>query len=156
MMLALTGCATIVGGAKYNAKVLVPNHPQASIYYNDVYKGTGEATFKVNRRDADRIRITVQEDGCEPMTQTYTHRTFRGWSFVGTALTWTGYLKANGKMVMLLPWGVVTDWITGAWWKPDVSEKGVEKEDFDNFTYTLWYEPKPLKEKANDHVESNE
>ena len=51
--LSLTSCATIIGGANYNAKVQVPGHPNAQITVNGQYKGEGEALFEVKRKDAD-------------------------------------------------------------------------------------------------------
>ena len=85
----MSSCATIIGGAKYNAKVLVPQHPQAAISYNGVYKGAGEANFKVKRRDANKVIITVQDEGCEPKTQEFKGRVFRGWAFAGTVVEWS-------------------------------------------------------------------
>ena len=140
--LSFSSCATIIGGAKYNAKVQVPNHPDASISVNGEYKGQGEANFLVKRRDANKLNITVQEENCEPETTHFTKRAFRGWAFVGTLVGWTG-LTPN---YIPLPWGVVVDACTGAWWKPDVSEKGVSKIDYDNFLYTITYKAIPKKE----------
>lgn len=135
----LSSCATIIGGAKYNAKVLVPNHPKAVISYNGECKGMGEANFKIKRRDANKVNITVQEEGCEPKTQQFTQREFRGWTCVGTVAGWTGVVMA-GETPIFLPWGVAVDAITGAWWKPSVNEKGVSKEDYDHFHYVIDYD----------------
>lgn len=144
-----SSCATIIGGAKYNAKVLVPNHPKATISYNGEYKGMGEANFKVKRRDADQVMITVQDEGYEPQTQAFMGRVFRGWSFLGTALGWSGFLTA-GETTLFIPWGIAVDAITGAWWKPDTSEKGISKEDFDHFIYTIPYDPVKLEEEQTE------
>ena len=137
-----SSCATIIGGAKYNAKVQVPNHPNAIISVNGEYKGQGEANFLVKRRDANKLDITVQEENCEPETTHFSKRAFRGWAFVGTLVGWTG-ITPN---YIPLPWGVVVDACTGAWWKPDVTEKGVSKIDYDNFLYTITYKAVPKKE----------
>ena len=134
-------CATIIGGAKYNAKVQVPNHPDATISVNGEFKGQGEANFLVKRRDADKLTITVQEENCEPETTHFISKSFRGWAFVGTVLGWTGWIP---NTYIFLPWGIVVDGITGAWWKPDVTEKGVSKIDYDNFLYTITYKAIPL------------
>ena len=40
----------------------------------------------------------------------------------------------------------MVDAATGAWWKPDVSEKGVSKIDYDNFLYTINYNAIPKKD----------
>ena len=139
---SFSSCATIIGGAKYNAKVQVPNHPDATISVNGEYKGQGEANFLVKRKDANKLDITVQEENCEPETTHFSKRAFRGWAFVGTLVGWTG-ITPN---YIPLPWGVVVDACTGAWWKPDVTEKGVSKIDYDNFLYTITYKAIPKKE----------
>ena len=72
--LSFSSCATIIGGAKYNAKVQVPNHPNASISVNGEFKGQGEANFLVKRRDANKLDITVQEEDCEPETTHFTKK----------------------------------------------------------------------------------
>ena len=54
----LTGCATIVGGSYYYAKVQVPDHPNAKIEYNGVHQGIGKITHfhgsaGTHRKDGD-------------------------------------------------------------------------------------------------------
>lgn len=141
--LSFSSCATIIGGAKYNAKVQVPGHPNATITVNGQVKGQGEANFLVKRRDADKLVIKVQEENCEPETSRFTSKTFRGWAFVGTVLGWTGWIP---NTYIFLPWGIAVDAITGAWWKPDITEAGVSKIDYDNFLYTITYKGIPKKE----------
>lgn len=141
--LSLSSCATIIGGAKYNAKVQVPGHPNAVITVDGENKGQGEASFLVKRRNANKLAITVQEDNCEPETTTFTRRVFRGWTFAGTVLGWTGVIP---NTYIPLPWGVAVDAITGAWWKPDINEKGVSRIDYDHFLYTINYKAIPKKE----------
>lgn len=141
--MSLSSCATIVGGAKYNAKVQVPGHPEAKITVNGLYRGKGEALFKVYRRDADKLSITIQEDNYEQETTYYTGKKFRGWSFIGTIIGWTGSFGG-----IPLPWGILVDASTGAWWSPDISEKGIIKQDYDNYVYIMDYNAVPLKEQA--------
>lgn len=38
-----------------------------------------------------------------------------------------------------IPLGIAIDGGTGSWWKPDIYEKGVTQQDFDNFTYSVNY-----------------
>ena len=144
MALSFSSCATIIGGAKYNAKVQVPGHPNATISVDGQYKGQGEANFLVKRRNADKLAITVQEENCEPETTHFTRKAFRGWAFVGTLVGWTG-ITPN---YIPLPWGVVVDACTGAWWKPDITEKGISKIDYDNFLYTITYNAVPKESSA--------
>lgn len=134
--LSLQSCATICGGARYNAKVVVPDHPNAMITVNKEYKGMGTAVFKIQRRNADNLDITVEEVNCEPETFYFRKKSFRGWSLLGTILL--DQLE-----------GVVIDAATGAWYKPDVNEKGVTKIDYDNYLYTLNYSGKPKKEQPS-------
>lgn len=148
IVFSFSSCATIIGGAKYNAKVQVPNHPNATISVNGEYKGQGEANFLVKRKDANKLDITVQEENCEPETTSFTSRVFRGWTFAGTIVGWTFWLT-NAPYV-IIPAGVIVDACTGAWWKPDVAEKGVSRIDYDNFLYTINYNAIPKKDSAID------
>ncbi|MBN2614546.1 MAG: hypothetical protein JXR71_02525 [Bacteroidales bacterium] len=131
-----SSCATIFGGSKYWAKVQVPDHPNAKIEYNGVYQGTGEASFMVKRKDADKVSVTVKEKGCTEQTSQFKQRTFRGWSFVGSLVCWTGMVPGTP---IPLPWGIAIDGATGAWWKPDVNEKGVMKQDYKHYIYQIHY-----------------
>ena len=130
----MTSCGTIVGGSKYYAHVVVADRPNAKIVYNGEFKGTGIATFKVKRKEANKFSFTVKEDGCNEQKFDYTSRTFRGWAFVGSLFGWTGLIVG-----VPAPWGVATDLITGSLWKPDTAEKGVSKEDYKNFKYLVNY-----------------
>lgn len=130
-----SSCATIIGGAKYNAKIQVPNHPTATITVNGDYAGQGEANILVKRKDADKLTVTVKEENCEPETTRFNSKSFRGWAFAGTVLGWTGMIGPG----IPLPWGVVVDGCTGAWWKPDETEPGVRKIDYDHFLYIINY-----------------
>jgi len=132
--LLFSNCATIIGGSKYYAKVQVPDHPNAKIEYKGDYKGTGEATFKAKRKEANNFSITIKEKGCETQTTDFTQRTFRGWAFTGSLLGWTGLYQG-----IPLPFGIVVDASTGAWWKPDINEKGVTKQDYNHYIYRINY-----------------
>ena len=130
----LSSCATIIGGSKYNAHIVVVDRPNAKIVYQGEVKGTGNATIKVKRNEANKFSFTVREDGCNEQQFSYTSRTFRGWAFVGTIVGWTGLIYG-----IPLPWGVAVDLATGAVWKPNDMEKGVSKEDYKNFKYQVNY-----------------
>lgn len=129
-----SSCATIIGGSKYVAKVQVPDHRDAQIEYQNSYKGTGIAVFEANRRDADDFSVTVKKEGCETQTKTFTQKSFRGWAFTGSLVGWTGLVEG-----IPLPWGIIVDAITGAWWKPDIKEIGVTKVDYNNYIYQIDY-----------------
>ena len=132
----LSSCATIVGGSKYYAKVQVPDHPNAKIEYKGNYQGTGEATFKAKRRESNEFSVIIKEEGCETQTKNFTQRQFRGWAFAGTVVGWTGVISTAPYV---LPWGIALDGITGAWWKPDINETGVTKQDFNHYIYRIDY-----------------
>jgi hypothetical protein len=127
-----TSCGTIIGGSNYNAHVLVDNKPTAKIYYNNELKGIGDATFKVKREHANKLSITVKDDAGQEQVFEYKSRTFRGWAFAGTILTWTGAIGG-----IPVPWGIIMDLSTGSLWKPDVNEKGIIKENYKNYNYHL-------------------
>ncbi len=132
---SLTSCATMFGGCKYYATVQVPNHPTAKIEYKKEIKGVGEATFKVPRKEAGKFSVTITEEGCKPIEKNFIRKTFRGWAFVGSVVGWTGLF--NG---IPLPWGVIVDAATGAWWKPNINEEGVSKRNFKHYNYTINYQ----------------
>ena len=134
----MPSCATIIGGSKYWAKIQVPNHQNAKIDYKGIYQGTGEASFKANRSEANQFSVTISEEGCETESKKFTHRSFRGWAFVGTVVGWTG-LTVNGGPWLPIPFGVIVDAGTGALWKPDINEKGVSKQDYKHFNYYIDY-----------------
>ncbi len=80
---------------------------------------------------ANRFSLIIREKGCQEQNFNYTGRTFRGWALVGTIVTWTG---SNG-----IPYGVVLDLATGAFWKPDATEKGIVKHNYKNYQYIINY-----------------
>lgn len=127
-----SSCATIVGGSKYNAHVDVLNRPKAKIYYNGEEKGSGYASFKVKRKEANMVSLTIKEEGQQDQIINYTSRTFRGGALVGTLLMWTGIIQG-----IPIPWGLAVDLATGALWKPNIHERGIIKEDYKNFRYII-------------------
>lgn len=149
--ISLTSCATICGGAKYNAEIIVDNHPKAEINYNGQYIGSGRANIKISRRNANKITFTVKEDGKKEQYFNFNRRVFRGWSLLGTILGWTGYFEG-----IYLPWGIALDGITGSWWKPDDNENGIVKVDYDNYRYFLKYkaENEETEKSANNSKQS--
>lgn len=129
--LSFSSCATIVGGAKYNARVRVPDHPNAKISINGQYRGNGEATMLINRKEANMLNVTVQEGEDEPQTTVFNGRKFRAGTLIFDLLL--GWVPP-------IPVGVIVDAATGAWWKPDENEPGVSKIDVDNYQYTIYYQ----------------
>jgi len=128
--LSFTHCATICGGSKYYAHVVVNDKPNAKIMYEGYLEGTGKAVISVKRADAKRFAFTVQQEGCSEQRYQFKSRTFRGWALAGTLLTWT-----YGP----IPIGAIVDLSTGALWKPNVHERGIKKMDFKNFRYNVDY-----------------
>lgn len=130
----LTSCASIVGGAKYNAHIHVKDHPNAKIMIDDQYQGAGNAVVGLPRRKANKLAITVKEEGCEEQTTHFEKRAFRGGAFFGTLITWTGVISG-----VPVPWGLAVDLASGALFKPSVQEEGVSKVDYKNFKYVIDY-----------------
>ncbi len=118
--------------------MVVDGHPNAAIHYNGMNKGYGNASFKVPRKEANQFTIKISEEGCPSAERKYTERVFRGWAFVGTVVTWTG-ISINGGPWLPIPFGVIVDGATGAWWKPDVNENGIYKTDYKNYNYNINY-----------------
>lgn len=139
MAALFSSCATIVGGSRYVAHVVVVDKPSATIVVDGEEKGHGSATFLVKRNVADKLSIVVRQEGCAEQTFRYTTKEFRGGAFFGTIVGWTGVYASSDGTWIPLPFGVVVDLATGAVWKPNVMEKGVTKEDYKNFRYTINY-----------------
>jgi len=134
LVVLFASCATICGGSKYNATVIVKDRTDALISYQGLQRGNGTATFLVRRKEADKFAFSVKVADCKEQQFFYRSRTFRGWAFVGTIVGWTGYIGGY-----YIPWGVFTDLGTGALWKPNVNEQGVIKLDYKNFAYPVTY-----------------
>lgn len=127
-----SSCATIVGGARYNARIIVADNPDAKIYYDGQYIGTGTSNIKVRRKDANKFEFTVKQDGCPDKNFNYNSRTFRGWALLGSIITFTGNIGP-----IPFPSGVIVDIINGAYWKPNVYERGITKDDYKNYRYVV-------------------
>jgi hypothetical protein len=130
----VSSCGTIFGGSRYNAHVIVNDNSNAKIYYKNEFKGTGTATFKVKRLEANKFSIMIKNNGCKDQTFDYRATTIRGWAVVGTILGWTGFVGG-----FPIPWGLGLDLATGALIKPNTMENGVSKEDYKNFKYSINY-----------------
>jgi hypothetical protein len=139
----LGSCATICGGSKYNASILVNGRPNAEIYYQGGVIGNGSASIKVKRSQANKLSLTIKERGCQDQNFNYTSRVFRGWALVGTLVTWTGTYD-------FIPYGLIVDLATGALWKPDAAEKGVTKHNYKNYQYIINYTGCESKPKSED------
>lgn len=135
----MTSCATIIGGGRYWAKVQVIDHPNAKIEYKGLTVGTGEANFMAKRFYSDKFSVTISQDGCETETKKFTQRSFRGWAFTGSMVFWTGVVVVNGTLFVPIPAGLIIDGLTGAYWKPDITEKGVYKQDHNHYKYLIDY-----------------
>lgn len=129
-----SGCGTIIGGSKYKARVEVTGHPKAMIFYKGVNIGTGSAFHKVKRKEANKLIYVVRQEGCDEQEFSFKFRKFRGWSLVGSIVGWTGTIGN-----VLFPFGTIIDLATGALWKPNEYEKGIVKENYKNYRYTLNY-----------------
>lgn len=148
-----SGCATIAGGSRYYAHVRVTDHPNAKIIYKGENKGTGSASFKAMRKEAARFSILLKEEGCPDQVYLFKTRTFRGWAFVGSLITYS--LMLDGVPIPL-PLGVFIDLATGAYWKPNASELGIDKIDYNNFSYQLDYANCPVKKETTKYSYTND
>jgi len=140
--LLFSSCATIIGGSRFNADVTVSNDRNVKIIHEGREVGTGWARFQVNRKDANKLSFTLRKEGCKDQVYSFHSRTFRGWAFCGSLVTWT--FIVNGAVP--IPVGLVVDLATGAYWKPNVKEPGVIKMDYKNFKYLVTYEDCPDQE----------
>lgn len=125
--LLFSSCGAIFGGSKYDANIIVENHPNATITYKGIIVGKGTAEVRVKRTEANKFSFNVSENGQE-QTFNYTKRRFRGWSFTGSLL---------GPAVFYIPIGLIIDFGTGSLYKPDITEEGVSKFDYKRFNYNV-------------------
>lgn len=139
-----SSCATIFGGSNYVAHVTVVDNPKANIIYKGKDLGNGQVKFKVPRKESDKFSFMVKEEGCQEQVFKYINRTFRGWALAGSLVTFTTYF---------IPFGGIVDLANGAYWKPDIFEKGVSKIDYNNYTYSVYY---PGCNKTAEKVEENQ
>lgn len=134
----LSSCATIFGGSQYYAQVVIKDRPNAKIYKNGVYIGTGKGYAMIKRNVANQVHFSIEEEGYQKEFRSFNNKIFRGWSLAGSLAT----------IIPLWPVAAIAtivDASTGAWWKPDINERGVIKTDFRHYNYVLEYERKPIK-----------
>lgn len=136
LSVVLSSCATLVGGSSYYAQVVVQNRPKATIYYRGKDVGTGRATIKVPRINADKFAFTVKEEDGQEEEFRYHQKRFRGWAFVASLLFWNVGTTSGS---IIIPAGAALDLITGAVWKPDQVENGVTQLSHKSFRYTVSY-----------------
>ena len=158
-ILLFSSCATIFNGSCYVANVKVTDHSNASIRYDGIERGIGEASFKVRRLNTDKLNIIVKDKNCETQVFTYKHREIQGWTIgiplgISSPLALSGGIGVaamsasitNGIGVSLIcllftagPF-LAVDAMTGAYWHPSVSsEKGVIKVDNNHYNYLIDY-----------------
>jgi len=130
---ASSSCATIIGGTTYTAKVVAKDHPDATIKVNGETKGVGTASFEWQRDQADRLSITLSEEGCEEQTTNFNTKSFRWLPLLG-----------NVFIVGGIP-GIIVDLATQSIWKPNVKEPGVSKINFETYLYEIIYDKCPPK-----------
>jgi hypothetical protein len=128
-----SSCATIVGGSRYRANVLVNGGPDADIFYNSRFVGRGNATIYNRRQNANKFSFVVKQKGCEDQTFSFNSRTFRGWACAGTIFTFT-------SSTIFIPYGLIVDLADGALWKPDVNDPSIVKQNYKSYQYIVKYE----------------
>ncbi len=148
VIILLPSCATIVGGSKYYAHIVVNENPKAAIIYQGEQIGLGSATIAVKRRDSNKLAFSVKQDGCETKQYKYATRTIRGWSILGSLVTWTLTITSPATGTIFIPVGLVVDLATGAFYKPNVMERGVSKMDYKNFKYRVDYSSCSVEQKT--------
>lgn len=136
----LSSCGTLIGGSRYYAHVEVKGRPEAQIYYRGVPVGKGAALLKLKRAHANRLSLLVKQDGCEDQVFTFQSRTFRGVPLVVDLLWALPYVVVSGVFL-------IVDLGTGSYWKPNSSERGIEKMNYKNYHYTLDYHGCPVEQK---------
>jgi len=130
----ISSCATVFGGSKYKAEITVHNNQKARIIYQGKVIGEGTADLQILRKDADKVVFKVVESGCEEQSFAYKRKSFRTGGFIASLLLTP---LVNGFPV---PLWVIVDAAAGSYWKPDVTEGGVNKIDYKYYEYKLFYD----------------
>ncbi|WP_430811716.1 MULTISPECIES: hypothetical protein [unclassified Carboxylicivirga] len=130
--LVLQSCATLFGGAKYNAHYEVENRPNAKIYVNDhKVSDTGEATTLEARNRS--VYVEVVDGDCK-VKKEYMNELRVGWLISDIVITG------------VVP--LVVDFATGSMYRP-VEGRGVQKLGTDDFKYVINIDDEcPLEETA--------
>lgn len=141
-LLALNSCAAIVGGGTYTAEVIAKDRQNADIYYNGDYVGTGRAILEIPRRKANNVQFVVEEEGHAPVTYNYRNRDFRVGALICDILFFTGVTYSSNtpnlsNITMIWPYGPIISAACGSYWKPSITDRGVDKMDYDYFKYVL-------------------
>lgn len=109
-------------------------HPNAVVRYEGIKIQGGSGFLKIPRKDAHRVIFKISEKGCPEQTHQFYQRTFRGWAFVGSLLM----SPTAGGVPIPIP--NVIDFATGAYWKPNLRNPMIIKEDYKNYHYNLTYD----------------
>ena len=131
LVILLPSCATVFGGQKYNALVEVEDHPNAKIYYKGKKIGTGNAVVQLPRAQSNRLVFTLMEDGCPDQNISFTTRKVRGGVVVASIISdilWFPFIFNN-----------IVDIATGAYFKPNDTDKMIVKNSHDSYSYNLNY-----------------
>ena len=139
LLFSFTSCATFFGGNKFYAEVNILDHPDATIFYEEQFRGTGDATFKVKRKKAQFLTFTVKKDGCLTQKKTYSGIKARADQIYLNAIYNTYMLLVYPPAVIPSLLGITVDFISGALWKPDINQKGVYKINYDKYRYEINY-----------------
>lgn len=119
-----SSCGVIFGGSRYNANIIVKDHPNADIYANGQKVGTGSTIQSFKRNEP--LYVEVKQDKCEPKEQTFTSA-FRAGNFLLSLFSW-GLI------------GVAIDLGTGASYKPNhVNDKAIEKVTDKDYVFRIDY-----------------
>ena len=126
----------MTGTTYYTAHVEVEDNDNAAIIVENDTIGYGTAEFRWRRMDADKLDITVVEEGYQPLTNKYRMKDLRVGAFI---CDW---------VFPGIP-GLIVDGVTGAWFEPkvitveynkDMYNKITQKIDNKNFLYKIRYE----------------
>ena len=130
LLFLFSSCGIIFGGSRYNALIMVKDHPNARLTVNGVDHAHSKVlgSYKRNRT----LVVEVNEEGCETKTQAF-GQAFRTANFILSLATW--------GMI-----GIGIDLATGASFKPDhLHNPLIEQVNHKNFIFTVDYPGCPVK-----------
>ena len=142
-LILLNSCATVFGGAKYHAHIIVPNHPNVSVLLNGEHIGNSNSIIKIKRADASFLNFEVQKEGYVPENYYYRSKKVRGvavgFSIFFSLFTRLTIFSNNGVIYnRAFPIQIFIDMLNySSIFKPDDKEKGLIKMNYNNYKYVL-------------------
>lgn len=148
-LITMSSCATMFGGARYNARVRVDNASGTTI----TYKGkviSNNAVLSIKRKHADKVSFEVSKEGYKTEKFDFRKKEFRSIALIASIFSGIGSNTQTNNGVTrtqltFIPYVLIDIINYSSLWKPSLSEAGVYKKNYNNYEYILNYRATPTK-----------